>query len=414
MKLGQLVKRMEEILKVSAIEPDPASLIGENGQTLVLNTKVTPSYAENQNISCQLEELEMAQYTVEEGGKKITFLLKQAGKTTVILTAADKSGTTVSIPLVSRLNAPKGLTVQQHGGVAEIKWEKVSQAEKYRVYVSTDGGTYKECGNTSTLIFVYSGLQEGITYRWQVMAVSGGEYDSVRSEETAQLKVEPGSTGEHPPTESPAPTGNPKPTGSPGTTESPDPTGGPKPTESPKPSGNPEPTDGPRPFSASIRLNCKSLPLQRGKTTTAVKLKSSVPAKARIQSAKSSRPSVASVKVKKGILTITGKKTGTAMVTVTGSNGASAQVKITVKKKVAASKVLLNRKKAVLKRGKKLALKASKTPATATDKVTWTSSDKKIASVNAKGVVKAKKKGKVTITAKTPRGKKASCKITVR
>ncbi len=84
-------------------------------------------------------------------------------------------------------------------------------------------------------------------------------------------------------------------------------------------------------------------------------------------------------------------------------------------KKAAVTKVTLNKKQYVLKKGEKIKLKAAVSPAKAKSsaKLKWTSSNKKIASVTQKGVVRARaKKGtaKITVTAGK---KKASCKITV-
>lgn len=163
-----------------------------------------------------------------------------------------------------------------------------------------------------------------------------------------------------------------------------------------------------------IKLNYSSLKLQKGKSTTAVKIKSSIPKDEKIKSAVSSKKSIVTAKVSKGVLKITGKKKGTATVTVTSTSGAAARIKIYVVKKVDIKKLTMNKKKAVLKEGKKLTLTVTKNPVTATNKITWSSSNKKVASVNSKGVVKAKRKGTAVITARASNGKKATCKITVR
>lgn len=163
-----------------------------------------------------------------------------------------------------------------------------------------------------------------------------------------------------------------------------------------------------------IKLNYSSLSLQKGKSTKAVKIKSSSPSGEKISSAVSNKKNVASVAVSKGVMKITGKKTGTATITVTSTSGATAKIKITVKKKVNVKKLKLSEKKVTLKKGKKFKLTLLKNPVTATNKIKWSSSNKKVATVNSKGVVKAKKKGKTTITAKASNGKKAACKITVK
>jgi hypothetical protein len=163
-----------------------------------------------------------------------------------------------------------------------------------------------------------------------------------------------------------------------------------------------------------IKLNYSSLKLQKGKSTKVVAIESSTPKNEKIVSAVSDKTSVATVSVKNGVMTIKGKKTGTAVITVTSTSGATAKVKITVAKKVNVKKLALNKKRVTLKKGKKYNLAVTMNPVTATNKITWTSSDKKVATVTSKGVVKAKKKGKATITAKSSNGKKATCKVTVK
>ena len=61
----------------------------------------------------------------------------------------------------------------------------------------------------------------------------------------------------------------------------------------------------------------------------------------------------------------------------------------------------------------KVSLVASLTPSTSTDKIKWTSSDEDVATVNSKGQVSAVGTGTCTITATTPKGYSASCKVTV-
>lgn len=75
----------------------------------------------------------------------------------------------------------------------------------------------------------------------------------------------------------------------------------------------------------------------------------------------------------------------------------------------AAGKMKLNKKKATIEVGQKVKLKLKH----AKGKVTWKSSKKKVASVTKKGVVAGKKAGTAKITAKC-KGKKFSCKVTVK
>ena len=110
---------------------------------------------------------------------------------------------------------------------------------------------------------------------------------------------------------------------------------------------------------------------------------------------------------------ITGKKAGTATITVTLKSKKSAKIKVTVKKKVAATRVKLNKTSLTLKKGKSFQLKAIVTPEKTTDKVTYKTSNKKIVTVTSKGKLVAKKKGKATITV-TVGKKKAVCRVVVK
>ena len=165
---------------------------------------------------------------------------------------------------------------------------------------------------------------------------------------------------------------------------------------------------------SKIKLNAASIPLRIKQTTSAVKIKSSSIKGDKLKSAKSSDKKIASVKLKKGILQITGKKKGKATITVTSTKGGTAKVKVHVQKKEVATKSLKISKKVSLKRGKRLTLKVTRNPITTIQKLKWTCSDRKIASVSSKGVVKGLKKGEITITVKSSNGKKAKCVVKVR
>ena len=155
----------------------------------------------------------------------------------------------------------------------------------------------------------------------------------------------------------------------------------------------------------SITLNVSSLPLQKGKSTTAVK--ATLYDGDSIAKWESSNTKVAKVS-RKG--KITAKKIGTATITVTTKNGATASVKINVQKNKVKTKTLtvtnVTAKKLTLKKGKSFTLKTAVTPLTSQDKVKFTSSNKKIITVNGKGKVKAVKKGSAKITIKS--GKKTT------
>ncbi len=161
----------------------------------------------------------------------------------------------------------------------------------------------------------------------------------------------------------------------------------------------------------SITLNVSSLPLQKGKSTTAVK--ATLYDGDSISKWESSNTKVAKVSQKGKI---TAKKVGTATITVTTKNGATASVKINVQKGKVTTKTLsvtnVTAKKLTLKKGKSFTLKTAVTPLTSQDKVKFTSSDKKIITVNGKGKIKAVKKGSAKITIKSGK-KKLTVKVNV-
>lgn len=109
---------------------------------------------------------------------------------------------------------------------------------------------------------------------------------------------------------------------------------------------------------------------------------------------------------------ITGIKAGTATITVTSHNGKKATAKITVDEKLPAS-ININGCNGGLAIGTPIELDVEILPETAaSSSVTWKSSNTDIATVS-KGKVTGKNPGKVTITAETKNGKKATCNLTV-
>ena len=162
----------------------------------------------------------------------------------------------------------------------------------------------------------------------------------------------------------------------------------------------------------SITLNVSSLPLQKGKSTTAVK--ATLYDGDSIAKWESSNTKVAKVS-RKG--KITAKKVGTATITVTTKNGATASVKINVQKGKVKTKTLtvtnVTAKKLSLKKGKSFTLKTAVTPLTSQDKVKFTASNKKIITINGKGKVKAIKTGSAKITVKSG-AKVMKIKVTVK
>ena len=163
---------------------------------------------------------------------------------------------------------------------------------------------------------------------------------------------------------------------------------------------------------SSVKLNATSIPLQVGKSTTALKIKKKKPGNDKVVKWTSSNKKIVTV-TKKG--KIKAKKVGTAYVTVTMKSGATAKCKVKVqKKKVTTKKLTTDAKKVTVKIKKKVQLNVARNPITATEKITWTSSDQNVATVTNKGKVTGKKAGKATITAATTNGKKIKFTVTVK
>ena len=155
-------------------------------------------------------------------------------------------------------------------------------------------------------------------------------------------------------------------------------------------------------LAATIKLNAKSIKLQKKQTTK--KIKVTMANGDSIKSWKSSNKKIVTVN-KKGVIKA-GKKNGTAKITVTLASGKKATLKVKVQSpRVNTTKIKGLKSKVSLKKGEKLTLKPVISPLTSQDKVTYTSSNKKVATVSKKGVITAKKKGTVKITVKS--GKKS-------
>lgn len=158
----------------------------------------------------------------------------------------------------------------------------------------------------------------------------------------------------------------------------------------------------------TVSLNTSNLPIQVGKTTTALKVQ-------RIQNGdyvvswSSSKPAVAAVNTKTG--KITAKKVGKTKITVTTAAGATHTITVSVQKAAVKSKFMsiVGDTKHTVAKGKKLDLiktmQPTVYPLTTSEKLTFTSSNKKIATVSSKGVVTAKAAGTVKITMKSGKAK---------
>lgn len=162
-------------------------------------------------------------------------------------------------------------------------------------------------------------------------------------------------------------------------------------------------------LSPILSMNTGSLPIQVGKSTTAVKVHLIADGDY-IVSWKSSNTSVVVVNSETGKITAK-KKTGSATVTVTTAAGAVDSFKVTVQKNKVKSRYMsiVGSQKHTVAKGKKLDLKKTMQPTvyplTTSEKLTFTSSNIKVATVNSKGVVTAKAAGTVKITMKSGKAK---------
>lgn len=159
----------------------------------------------------------------------------------------------------------------------------------------------------------------------------------------------------------------------------------------------------------SIKLNKKSATIYKGKTLTLKATLKPTGVSDKI-SWSSSRPTVAKVSSKGKI---TALKKGTTTITAKTRSGKKATCKVTVKE-VAAKKIKLNKTAVVLEEEKTYTLKTTLTPKNSTDTLKWSSSNPKVAKVSSNGKITAIKPGTATITVKTQKGKKATCKVTVK
>ena len=160
-----------------------------------------------------------------------------------------------------------------------------------------------------------------------------------------------------------------------------------------------------------VTLNASSIPLQRKKSTTALKIKSYTKGDSVAQWT-SDKPSIVSVNKKTGKLTA--KKNGKAVIMVTMKSGAKASCIVKVQSgTVKTTKLTVSKSAVTLKTQQTYTIKVSRTPITTQETVKFSSSNKKIATVSSKGKITAKKKGKATITVRS--GKKyVKIKVTVK
>lgn len=166
---------------------------------------------------------------------------------------------------------------------------------------------------------------------------------------------------------------------------------------------------------ADVKLEKKNITLAEGQSVV-LKIKSRYPEDDDVDEwdiDKGEKSVKLSKKTNKSV-TVTAKKAGSAKISVFMDSGAEASCTITVKKAVASTSLAFRKKSLEMAKGSKITLSVIRKPKKANDKISWSSSRKKVATVDAKGEVTAKGKGKTVITAKTAKGKKATCTITVK
>ena len=142
-----------------------------------------------------------------------------------------------------------------------------------------------------------------------------------------------------------------------------------------------------------VTLNASSVPLQRKKSTSAVKIKSKLESDSVLKWTTSNKK-IATVD-KRG--KITGKRNGTVKIIVTMKSGAKATCKVKVQSSpISLKKISLNSSRVIMTRkGKKryFQIQVAKTPVTSTDKIIYKSTKEKIVTVDKKGKITAKRAG---------------------
>ena len=152
------------------------------------------------------------------------------------------------------------------------------------------------------------------------------------------------------------------------------------------------------------KANYKNVILQKGKSTTAVKitgmvngdyLKSVVPKNKKLAKVTAVNRD-GSFKIKAL------KKTGKTVITATLESGVTVDINLTVQSKAVKTKKLsVNKTTVNLTKGGTFTIKVNKTPFNSKDTVKFSSSNKKVATVSSKGKIVAKKNGTAYITVKS-------------
>lgn len=403
------------------------------GGTLTLTETISPADATTKDVTWSSSDEKVA--VVEKG----IVTAKAVGTATITVTTKDGEKTASCVITVKdNLSAPV-VSVSRNGADAIITWKQVANAVSYDVYASTDGKTYTKLGNTTALTYTEKSISLSMHY-YKVVA-KGSEYyvdskdSNVVSLDNNVVKVTKVALNKTSVTLNKSKTVALAATVTPSNATNKvvnwnssnmkvatvDKNGKVKAVGKGTATITATAADGSgvkatckvtvKVPATKVTLNTKKIYVVKGKS---VSLKATMTPSDTTDKItwKSNKPKTATVD-KKG--KIKAKKTGTVTITAKSTSGKKATCKVYVVSKATKSKsVKLNKKTATLKAGSTLTLKATMSPAKSTDTVKWSTSNKKLATVDAFGTVTAKKKGKVTITAKTTSGKKATCKITIK
>lgn len=165
----------------------------------------------------------------------------------------------------------------------------------------------------------------------------------------------------------------------------------------------------------TMKVNMKTVKMQIGQTTTALKV-SGLAKGDSVKKITSSNSKKVYVKLKGSKIILRAKGLGTAKLTIKLASGKVYKKAVTVKVglfAVKTTKLKLNKTTVTLKKGKTFLLKTTRTPLTSTQKVYFRSKNKKIATVTSSGKIKGIKKGSTSIYVTS--GKcRAVCKVKVR
>lgn len=407
------------------------------GEELQLNVMVLPENASDKNVTFVSDKPEIA--AVDENGKVTA---KTVGQATITVTTKDGNKTAeCSITVTQVLQAPVVKAVRNNKDIT-LSWNAVENAAGYDVYKATDGKNFVKAASVTTAAYTDKALAVG-SYSYKVVAKGSGFYkDSADSNvaaaditvvkvtgvqlSAATLTINKGRTAVLTAAVAPENADNKAVSYKSSNTKVAVVDANGKITATGKGTAVITVTtaDGAKTASCKVtvkvpatkvKLNTKKLYLVKGKSVAISKvLKASLTPSDSTDKVTWSVPRKSVVTIKGGKLAA-GKKTGKVTLTAKTASGKKATCTVyVVSKAKKATSIKMSKKSAALKAGNTITLKATVKPAATTDTVTWTSSNKKIASVDAFGTVTAKKKGKVTITAKTSSGKKATCKITVK